>query len=263
MNKDPNQMNLLEHLLELRRRLLWSAGALLLAFVGCFFFSSDIFSFLAQPLSDILLAQGLEEQQRRMIFTGLAEVFFTYVKTALVAAFFVSCPIFLTQLWLFVSPGLYGKERRALAPFLVASPLLFFGGGALVYYVVFPLAARFFISFEAPGGEQLLPVHLEPRVAEYFSLMIKLIFAFGICFQLPVLMTLLARVGLVSARGMASKRKYAILGVFIVAAIFTPPDPLSQLSLALPIVLLYEVSIMLARLVEKRRGAPENETEQA
>ena len=195
------------------------------------------------------------EQQRRLIFTALTEVFFTYVKVAFFAAAFICFPIFLVQFWLFVAPGLYKHEKSALAPFLAATPFLFFLGGALVYYIIFPFAAEFFIAFEVPETDTTLPIQLEPKVNEYLSLMMQLIFAFGLCFQLPVVMTLLARVGLATSKGMAAKRKYAIVGVFIVAAVFTPPDPLSQLSLAIPIIILYEISILMAKMVEKKRAA--------
>ncbi len=258
-NSDEGKMPLLDHLIELRQRLLWCLVTLLVLFLVCFFFAQEIFEFLAQPLATAMKEYGIDRQQQRLIFTALTEVFFTYVKVALFAAAFLSCPVFLTQFWLFVAPGLYKNEKSALAPFLVATPILFFIGGSLVYYVIFPLAARFFISFEAPGGPETLPIELEPKVNEYLSLMMKLIFAFGICFQLPVIMTLLARVGLATSKGMAQKRKYAIVGVFIVAAIFTPPDPISQLSLAFPIVLLYEVSIYMAKLVEKKRAEGEDD----
>ena len=256
---EDKKMPLLDHLIELRQRLLWSVVALFVTFLIAWFFAEPIFGFLQKPLAEVMLEQGLDDQSRRLIFTGLAEVFFTYVKVAFFTAAFLSCPIFLTQLWLFVAPGLYKNERHALAPFLVATPVLFFVGGALVYYLIFPLAARFFIGFEAPGGEDVLPIQLEPKVNEYLGLMMKLIFAFGICFQLPVIMTLLARVGLATSKGMAEKRKYAIVGVFVVAAIFTPPDPISQLSLAIPIVILYEVSIYMAKLVERKRAKEEAE----
>ena len=251
------KMPLLDHLIELRQRLLWSVASLLGVFLVCFFFAEPIFDFLAQPLADVLLDGREDNRPPRLIFTNLTEVFFTYVKVAFFAAAFICCPIFLMQLWLFVAPGLYRHEKSAFAPFLAATPVLFFVGGSLVYFIIFPFVVEFFIAFETPGGASTLPIELEQRVAEYFSLMMKLIFAFGLCFQLPVIMTLLARVGLATSKGMAAKRKYAIVGVFIFAAIFTPPDPISQLSLAIPIVLLYEVSIYMAKLVEKRRPKDE------
>jgi sec-independent protein translocase protein TatC len=251
---DAHKMPLLDHLIELRSRLLKSVVALFIAFLICFFFAEPIYSFLTEPLAEILRER---REDPRMIFTALTEVFFTYVKVAFFAAAFISCPIFLTQLWLFVAPGLYKKEQKALAPFLVATPVLFFIGGALVYYVIFPLAARFLVGFEVAPGQGALPIELEAKVGEYLSLIMKLIFAFGLCFQLPVIMTLLARVGLATSAGMAAKRKYAIVAVFVVAAVLTPPDPISQISLAVPIILLYEISIYMAKLVERRRAKEE------
>jgi sec-independent protein translocase protein TatC len=256
---DDKKMPLLDHLIELRRRLLYCVIALLAVFVACFAVAEPIFNYLAQPLADVMLEHGVAEHQRRLIFTALTEVFFTYVKVAFFAAAFVCFPIFLTQFWLFVAPGLYKHEKSALAPFLAATPILFFMGGALVYYIIFPMAATFFIGFEVPASETTLPIQLEPKVNEYLSLLMQLIFAFGLCFQLPVVMTLLARVGLATSQGMKAKRKYAIVGVFIVAAIFTPPDPLSQISLAVPIIILYEISIIMARMVEKKRAEAEGE----
>jgi sec-independent protein translocase protein TatC len=256
---EDKKMPLLDHLIELRQRLLYSVVALLVVFVVCFYFAQPIFAYLAQPLADVMLEHGIAEHQRRLIFTALTEVFFTYVKVAFFAAAFICFPVFLTQFWLFVAPGLYKHEKSALAPFLVATPVLFFMGGALVYYVIFPFAATFFIGFEVPATENSLPIQLEPKVNEYLSLLMQLIFAFGLCFQLPVVMTLLARVGLATSKGMAAKRKYAIVGVFIVAAIFTPPDPLSQISLAVPIIILYEISILMAKMVEKKRAEAETE----
>jgi sec-independent protein translocase protein TatC len=256
---DDKKMPLLDHLIELRRRLLYCVIALLVVFVACFAVAEPIFNYLAQPLADVMLEHGVAEHQRRLIFTALTEVFFTYVKVAFFAAAFVCFPIFLTQFWLFVAPGLYKHEKSALAPFLAATPILFFMGGALVYYIIFPMAATFFIGFEVPASETTLPIQLEPKVNEYLSLLMQLIFAFGLCFQLPVVMTLLARVGLATSQGMKAKRKYAIVGVFIVAAIFTPPDPLSQISLAVPIIILYEISIIMARMVEKKRAEAEGE----
>ncbi|WP_340118869.1 twin-arginine translocase subunit TatC [Pelagibius sp. 7325] len=256
---EDKKMPLLDHLIELRQRLLYSVVALLVTFLICFYFAQPIFQYLAQPLADVMLEHGIAEHQRRLIFTALTEVFFTYVKVAFFAAAFICFPIFLVQFWLFVAPGLYKHEKSALAPFLAATPFLFFLGGALVYYLIFPMAATFFIGFEVPATETSLPIQLEPKVNEYLSLLMQLIFAFGLCFQLPVVMTLLARVGLTTSQGMAAKRKYAIVGVFIVAAIFTPPDPLSQLSLAVPIIILYEISILMARMVEKKRAKAEAE----
>lgn len=256
--EEAHKMPLLDHLIELRQRLLYSAVTLFVAFLACFFFAQQLFDFLVEPLASILIERQGIHGARRLIFTDLTEVFFTHLKVAFFFGAFISCPIFLTQIWLFVAPGLYRNEKSAFAPFLIASPILFFIGGALVYYVIFPLAWQFFLSFETTGGAGSLPIELEAKVNEYLSLVMKLIFAFGLCFQLPVIMTLLARVGLATSKGMAAKRKYAIVGVFVVAAIFTPPDPLSQLSLAIPIIGLYEISILMARLVEKKRDTDES-----
>jgi sec-independent protein translocase protein TatC len=181
------------------------------------------------------------------------------LKVAFFAGAFIAFPIIASQLWMFVAPGLYKNEKRAFLPFIVATPVLFFMGGALVYYVVAPFAFTFFLSFQTAGGESALPIELETRVGEYLSLVMQFIFAFGLCFQLPVLLTLLVRVGILSSEQLAAKRRYAIVGAFVVAAVLTPPDVLSQVSLALPIVLLYEVSIWCSKLVEKKRAQREAE----
>jgi sec-independent protein translocase protein TatC len=258
---DEKKMPLLDHLLELRQRLLYSVLALLGAFLVAFFFAEEIFRFLSLPLQGAMEDHGVPAERQRMIFTGLLEVFVTYIKVSFFTALFVTCPVFLTQIWLFIAPGLYKDERSAFAPFLIASPILFMIGATLVYAIIFPLATDFLLGFEMEGTLDTggLPIELEAKVDQYLTLLMKLIFAFGLCFQLPVLMTLLARAGLATSAGMAAKRKYAILGVFIVAAIFTPPDPLSQLSLAIPIILLYEISIYMAKLMEKKRAVSQAE----
>lgn len=246
---------LLEHLVELRTRLIRSAAVLLIAFFACFYVAGDIFEFLVQPLADKL------GENRKMIFTELHEVFFTYVKVAFFAGLFVSFPLIANQMWRFVAPGLYSKEKRTFLPFLILTPVLFFTGGALVYYVMMPVAWEFFLSFEKLATPDTLPIQLEAKVNEYLSLVMKLIFAFGLSFELPLVLTLMAKAGMVSSKGLAEKRKYAVVAAFVAAAVLTPPDPLSQISLAVPIILLYEASIISVRFVEKARGDAEDEDE--
>ena len=193
-----------------------------------------------------------------MIFTALYETLFTYVKVGMFGALCIAFPFMAVQIWMFVAPGLYRHERKAFLPFMAATPVMFILGAAFVYYLMLPYAIRFFLGFENPGGGGGMPIQLEARVSEYLGFVMTLIFAFGFCFELPVLLTLLGRAGIVTSAGLAKARRYAIVGVFIVAAIVTPPDVFSQLSLALPMVGLYELSIWLVWLIERRRKQEES-----
>jgi len=242
-------MPLLDHLMELRQRLLWSMAAFMVTFFVCYYFKQAIFSFLAEPVAHILESRGGE---RKMIYTSLTEPFFTYLKVAMFGAVFLAFPVMATQLWLFVAPGLYRSEKRAILPFLAATPILFLMGGALAYYVVFPAAWSFFLGFESPTGAGGIPIEAQLRISEYLNLVMKLVLAFGIAFQLPVGLSLMAKVGIVSSKGLAQYRRYAIVGMFVIAAVLAPPDIITQCSLAIPLIGLYELSILAAKIVEPK-----------
>lgn len=239
---------LIEHLVELRNRLMKSVIAIAIFFLICFYFSADIFNILVKPYQ-----WGAGTEDVKFVYTALQEKFFVDIKIAFFGAMFIAFPVIATQIYRFVAPGLYNNEKGAFLPFLVATPILFTLGACLVYFLIMPLATQFFLSLEQTGGDGVAEIQNLQAVGSYLSLIMTLIFAFGFVFQLPVAITLLSKAGLVSVETLASKRKYAILLAFVAAAVLTPPDPVSQLGLALPTILLYEISIIAARRIEKNR----------
>ena len=250
MNDKSTENSFVSHLSELRKRLIHSLVFIFVIFIIGYFFAENIYNFLVEPYAKAVRDDGVD---RRLIFTALHETFITYLKVAFFAAIFLGSPIVLVQIWKFVAPGLYKNEKRALLPYLVATPILFLLGGMLIYYLVMPLAIKFFLSFETVGQANTLPIQLEAKVNEYLSLIMRLIFAFGLSFQLPVLLNLLARVGVIDSGYLKVRRKYFIVIIFAAAAILTPPDPITQIGLAIPLLMLYELSILSVKITEKNR----------
>ena len=249
MNKNNNEGSFVSHLVELRQRLINSFIFLVVFFVICYFFSEYIYGFLVEPYAQAVKDDG---SQRRLIFTALQETFLTYLKVSFFASFFITSPFILIQIWKFIAPGLYKHEKLAIMPYLISTPILFFLGGILVYYLVMPLAIKFFLSFESSGLTTNLPIQLEAKVNEYLSLVMKLIFAFGLSFQLPVVLSLLARIGVIDSKFLRERRKYVVVIIFAAAAILTPPDPITQIGLAIPLLILYELSIFSVNIIEKK-----------
>lgn len=243
---DESSAPLLDHLIELRNRLLWCFLGIAVAFGVCFYFATEIFEFLVQPLS-----HAFPEGEGRLIYTQLYEAFFVEIKVAMFGAFVIAFPLIANQLWAFIAPGLYKKEKGAFLPFLLATPVLFTLGAALAYYVVMPTAFRFFLGYQGEVGG--LEQEALPAVGSYLSLVMRFIIIFGIAFLLPVLILLLNRAGLVDRGQLVRARKYIIVGAFIIAAVFTPPDPITQLMLGIPLCLLFELTLIIIWFTEKRR----------
>lgn len=255
---DDKPQPLIEHLIELRARLIWAVGAFFVAFLVCFYFAKQLFNVLVQPFRWAVEWAGLNHRTVELIYTAPQEFFFTQIKLAMFGGLVIAFPVIAMQIYKFVAPGLYRNERRAFIPFLIASPILFLIGAALVYFFFTPMVMWFFLSMQQVGPDNTVQISLLPKVSEYLGLIMTLILSFGLVFQLPVVTTLMARVGLLTSTGLADKRKYAIVAAFVAAAILTPPDPVSQIGLALPTILLYEIAIWAARMVERQREKEAN-----
>ncbi len=250
---DKSAAPLMEHLIELRRRLMWSIGGFFVAFLFCFFFAKQLFNLLVIPFKWATQWAGLDPHKVELIYTAPQEFFFTQVKLAMFGGMVIAFPLIATQIYKFIAPGLYKNERNAFLPFLIASPILFLMGASLVYFFFTPMVMWFFLAMQQAGTDDQVQISLLPKVSEYLSLIMTLIFSFGLVFQLPVVTSLMTRVGMLSSEALVEKRKWAIVIAFVVAAILTPPDPISQIGLAVPTILLYEVSIWSARLIERSK----------
>jgi len=250
---NPEEMSLMDHITELRKRLLRSFIFILVFFVICFYFADELFSFLAYPLVNLLDT----ENGQGFIYTALQEAFFTELKIAFFFSLFFAFPLVAIQIWKFIAPGLYGNEKKAFLPFLISTPILFFAGGAMVYYLIAPVAWKFFLSYQNLNSSGV-PIRLEAKMGEYLSLMMRFIFAFGLAFQLPVVLSLLVKANIVDYLALKKFRKYAIVIAFLSAAFLTPPDPFSQISLALPIIILYEISIFIAKRIKSKKDKNTN-----
>ena len=244
-----NNLGFISHLTELRKRLINTLIFLICLFVICYLFSDYIYGFLVEPYAEAVKDDKIN---RRLIFTALQETFLTYLKVSFFTAFFFTSPFILIQIWKFIAPGLYEHEKSAIMPYLIITPILFLLGGMLVYYLIMPLAIKFFLSFESIGNITNLPIQLEAKVNEYLSLIMKLIFAFGLSFQLPVVLSLLARIQLIDSVFLKERRKFVIVIIFACAAVLTPPDPITQIGLAIPLLILYELSIISVKLIENK-----------
>lgn len=250
---DKSAAPLMEHLIELRRRLMWSIGGFFVAFLFCFFFAKQLFNLLVIPFKWATQWAGLDPHKVELIYTAPQEFFFTQVKLAMFGGMVIAFPLIATQIYKFIAPGLYKNERSAFLPFLIASPILFLIGASLVYFFFTPMVMWFFLAMQQAGTDDQVQISLLPKVSEYLSLIMTLIFSFGLVFQLPVVTSLMARVGMLSSEALVEKRKWAIVIAFVVAAVLTPPDPISQIGLAIPTIILYEVSIWSARLIERSK----------
>jgi sec-independent protein translocase protein TatC len=245
MNEELPQSSALEHLLDLKLRLTYSVIAWLAATIVCYIFIADILHFLMQPLAEAYD----DPQEKRLIFTSLPEAFVAYIKLSMIAGFFIAFPAIAFQLYRFIAPALYAREKRAMLPFIISAPLLFYSGAALAYYYIFPAAWQFFVSFELPSSAAAMPIQLEAKLSEYLGLITSIVLAFGISFQLPLVLLLLIKAKIIEVEMLKKARRYAIVGLLIVSAVLTPPDIISQIGLFIPLYGLYEIAIFAARFI--------------